>query len=360
MNQSNRSFWLLMFLLIASVNPQLLAQGLNDGPFLTWLSAEKVLLEGICDSRPYAKEINVKNLWNLENPCNGEGVSVVSSPMTSPAGNFNKVDRFLAISDVEGHYQELLTLLKNQAVINARNEWIWGNAHLVFIGDMVDRGEYVTEVLWLIHKLEKEALKAGGQVHYLLGNHEKMALEGDSRYLNPKYEEVEKVLDRPYKDFFKADTELGRWLRSRNVMLKLNDTLFVHGGLASKFASLKMSLENVNQATRMGLNDSELASKDAKVKWLLSSEGPLWYRGYFKDEDLKVADIQATLNQFGAARIVVGHTIVPQIESLHEGLVLGIDTSFAKPDRIQGLLFDKGRFWRAGIKGDKTLLPLKN
>ena len=50
----------------------------------------------------------------------------------------------------------------------------------------------VTEVLWHLFGLEKQAAKAGGMVHVLLGNHEIMVLRNNLIEINEKYRKVEK------------------------------------------------------------------------------------------------------------------------------------------------------------------------
>jgi len=50
---------------------------------------------------------------------------------------------------------------------------------LVLVGDCVDRGQEVTQVLWLIYKLEIAAKNKGGSVHFVLGNHEIMNFQGN-------------------------------------------------------------------------------------------------------------------------------------------------------------------------------------
>ncbi len=45
----------------------------------------------------------------------------------------------------------------------------------------------MTECLWLIYSLEEKAKAAGGYVHFILGNHEIMNMQGDFRYVQDKY-----------------------------------------------------------------------------------------------------------------------------------------------------------------------------
>lgn len=332
------------------------AQTLTDGPYVSWLSDEQVLVESICKSKVLNANVTVTAPIKLANPCDGQIVSTIKPAQLPQPDTFTGVSKYMVISDVEGHYEELLTLLRNQKVIDENGEWIFGSAHLVFLGDMVDRGDKVTEVLWFIHRLEADALKAGGRVHFILGNHEKMILEGDVRYVNEKYKGTEALLGREYTDLFAKDSELGRFLRSRNTLIKINDTLFVHAGLSPELVQKDLGISEINRLVRQGLWDSATKKTDSRIEWLLSSKGPLWYRGYFKDSELSVDAIDSVLKIYGAKRVAVGHTIVPKIEFMHEGKVIAVDTSFSDIRKVSALLFEGGRYYQAHIKGSKELI----
>lgn len=343
--------WLTLLTAGLSAAPDLL----TDGPYVLWNSDGSAQVEAVCDSKIKTGEIPSSKV--LSHPCSAKVLSPLVGVHNPPPDSYNAVDRIFALSDVEGHYDDLIVLLRNHDILDSDLRWNFGTGHLVFLGDMMDRGDQVTEVLWLIYRLEGEALAAGGRVHYVLGNHEKMNLEGDLRYLNPKYKQVSKILGRSYDSLYGANTELGRWLRSRNAIVKLNDMLFVHGGLAPDLPSYARDIRSINQGIRMGLKDPASES-DPNIGWLMSSDGPLWYRGYFKDQDLGPAEIRATLWTFQAKRIVVGHTIVPQVDFLHDGAVIAIDSSFAKTQNIQALLIDSQGAWRAAIDGRRQALQL--
>ncbi|RZA16714.1 MAG: hypothetical protein EOP10_24090, partial [Proteobacteria bacterium] len=326
-------------------------------PYVRWLSANKAELLAVCDGEAVQTSLIVADHTPLKHPCSSEVLTTLSdSAIVAPRSSFEGIEKFFAVSDVEGHLQNFTSILQNQRIIDKNNRWIFGKGHLILLGDMVDRGEFVTEVLWMIHRLEGEAQRAGGRVHYLIGNHELMTLEGDTRYLNEKYLNSTKALRLDYKELFGPQTEFGRWLRTRNVIVRINDTLFVHAGLEPKFFSSNLSLTDINSKTQQGMVDPELEKSDKDVEYLLNSKGPLWYRGYFKDLGLTGKEIGVVLNRFDAKRIAVGHTIVPEIESRYEGLVIAIDTSFSKKAKVQGLLFDQGQFWRASLSGARDPL----
>ncbi|MCK7530014.1 MAG: hypothetical protein MZV63_02625 [Marinilabiliales bacterium] len=78
-------------------------------------------------------------------------------------------------------------------IIDRNLNWKFGRGHLVYLGDAHDRGDMVTEILWHLFSLERQAAKAGGMVHFVLGNHELMVLDGDLRFINPKYRKVEAI-----------------------------------------------------------------------------------------------------------------------------------------------------------------------
>ena len=105
--------------------------------------------------------------------------------------------KLLAVSDIEGNIEHLIQFLQFHKVIDMQYNWSWGTNHLLFNGDSVDRGDKVTELLWFMRKLQQQALKAGGIVHVVLGNHEAMILADDIRYTHPKYKFVAKRMGIP-------------------------------------------------------------------------------------------------------------------------------------------------------------------
>ena len=82
-----------------------------------------------------------------------------------------------AVGDVHGCLEQLLALLEREGLIDARHQWAGGNAHLIFLGDYVDRGPDGIGVIEAIMRLETEASVAGGLVTGLLGNHDVILLQ---------------------------------------------------------------------------------------------------------------------------------------------------------------------------------------
>ncbi len=80
-----------------------------------------------------------------------------------PPVNDSKYKRILAIGDVHGKFQALKSLWKKLSVTD--------QDLIVFVGDYVDRGEGIAEVLtWIIEQSKKSNFK------FLRGNHEQMML----------------------------------------------------------------------------------------------------------------------------------------------------------------------------------------
>ena len=116
----------------------------------------------------------------------------------------------------------------------------------MIVGDVFDRGDKVTETLWALFKLEKQAKAAGGKVHLLLGNHEFMILHGDIRYINPKYRFTTGSFGIEYPKLYDQHTVMGRWLRSKNISTVINGIGFVHGGYSQELLNKESSLKVLN------------------------------------------------------------------------------------------------------------------
>ncbi|HYD72205.1 MAG TPA: metallophosphoesterase, partial [Candidatus Binatia bacterium] len=95
------------------------------------------------------------------------------------------VERIVAIGDLEGAYEKWLDMLRTAQLIDAEGDWSGGRAHLVQLGDVPDRGPNSRAIMDHLMRLERQAQRAGGRVHALIGNHEAMNVEGDLRYVHP-------------------------------------------------------------------------------------------------------------------------------------------------------------------------------
>jgi len=256
----------------------------------------------------------------------------------------------------------------------------------------------------LLMRLEDEALTAGGRVHVLIGNHEVMNLIGDLRYVSEQeyaafaaeespqqrerwfkaylrnragddetIEEHRRAFDEKsppgffaHRNAFASEGRYGRWLLSKSIIIVIDGTAFVHGGISTLVGEI--GLQGVNETLHdkvavyvsqvetlveagillptdryrdhPALLDGVTAAPDvdaaivAAVKYLNESEvyaehGPFWYRGNVACSELIEADrLQTSLQAIGARRVVIGHTPTPGRRVLERlgGRVFEVDT----------------------------------
>ena len=175
--------------------------------------------------------------------------------------------------------------------------------------------------LWLIYKLEQEAAAQGGRVHFILGNHEEMNLRGDERHLKEKYQWLARELGVQYYELFSNYAELGQWIRTKNSVEKIGNTLFVHGGISYLVDDSGLTLKQINRTVRRYIGIAEI---DEAGELLMGNNGPLWYRGYFGG-NITQRHIERVLQTYQAEQMVVGHTMVPDVVSLFEERLYAID-----------------------------------
>lgn len=267
---------------------------------------------------------------------------------------FSGASKLYIISDIEGNFAAFKQLLLAGGIIDADFNWTFGNGHLVLTGDFVDRGSMVNEVLWLIYSLEDKAKAAGGYVHYILGNHEIMNLNGDLRYVHAKYMESAGLLREGFTSLYGEDAELGRWLRSKNVMEKINDILFVHGGVSAPVNRMDLSTTRLNKLVRPHYADSLMEFKNPNLDTLYSDLGPFWYRGYYKTNPSSEEEtINNTLRLYKVKKIATGHTVVADtISVLFGGRVINTDVHH-QGGHTEALLVENGNYYRVLPLGHK-------
>ena len=274
--------------------------------------------------------------------------------------SWENVAKVAALSDIHGQYDTARKLLVQHGVMDAEGDWTYGEGHLVIVGDIFDRGEQVNAALWMVYKLEHQAREAGGRVHFLLGNHETMILDGDIRYVNRRYLTTQGLLQVSYPDLYGSDTYLGRWLRTRPLTVRINGDVYVHGGISRELARQFPTLAEINDRYYAKLIDHNTAlavHTSPTTKLLEGSDGPLWYRGYFLDRDFTQKDVDRLRKKYEARRFIVGHTSFTAIKSYFKGGVIAVDSSI-KFGSVGELLLIEGDELRRGLI-DGTTAPLE-
>ncbi|AEI68855.1 metallophosphoesterase [Corallococcus macrosporus] len=249
---------------------------------------------------------------------------------------FSGVERVVAVGDVHGDVDALKEVLRLAGIIDAKDRWIGGKTHLVQTGDIPDRGDQTRAAFDLLMRLEQEALAAGGRVHALLGNHEAMNMLGDLRYVSPgemasfadQSPEADSAGSPPglngHRVAYSLQGRYGQWLRRHAAVVRINDTLFVHGGVAPGVPGTDLSALN-----RWVRQDFFPGQPPGGAR---NPQGPLWFRGYALGEEQEAGPaLDAVLQRYGARRMVMGHTTNRdgKVKVRFNGKALLIDTGLS-------------------------------
>lgn len=292
---------------------------------------------------------------------NGKVTSKVLEPtlydtiFTPQKSIYKNVENIAALSDIHGQYDLAIEILKNNGIINSNLDWNFGKGHLVIVGDVFDRGPKINEMLWLLYKLEIQAKEKGGRLHFLLGNHEYMVLHKDLRYVHDRYKIATKLLGLEYDELYSNQTIIGRWLRSKSTIIKINNSIFVHGGVSEEFiAENGIDLSKTNQIMRSSIERSKQEMKSTDFyKTYYGKKSLIWYRGYFYD-NLVDTDISKILTQVNSEHIVVGHCSNKEVVQLYDHKIFGVDSSIKKGTYGELLFIKNNQFYKGTLDGKQV------
>jgi len=308
------------------------------------------------------------------------------------------VNRIIAIGDVHGDYEQLISVLEMSGVIDEKGRWAAGKTHLVQAGDIPDRGPDTAKIIRFFMKLEKQATKKGGYAHLLIGNHEAMNMIGDLRYVhageysaltgkrsqrlrNAYYDrtinwlkknslpEQLPVFDEAYREKFDKrfplgyvehrqiwdkSGEFGKWVKDHNAVIRINDILFVHGGIGPSY--VEESIRNLNKQVSKILSGPVIEGSIVE-----HTDGPLWYRGLANnDEESENLHLEALLALHQVNRIVIAHSVTEgAIKPRFDGRVILIDTGMAAHygSHKAALVIEEG-IYSVIHRGETMKLPL--
>jgi hypothetical protein len=379
--------------------------------------------------------------------------SLSAGPPPSLPASRQSAARIVAVGDIHGAADAFAAILQRAGLIDEKRAWRGGDATLVQTGDTTDRGPQVRAALDLLMALENQAASAGGRVHVLLGNHEAMNMLGETRDATPAifatfadtesgqrreraYAAYARIMSarsaqvgggivqveakdawlaqRPpgyveYREAFGPRGRYGKWLRAKDAVALVGDTIFLHGGLNPDVSPPR--LDDVNRQVRREIklwDDTVSEMVDRKIlaplptqqevvdaaalelrrmaaampagididpadrnlvegmralmqigTWsVVSPDGPLWFRGYASwTPEEGFAKLPPLLARYKAARIVVGHTVLatfritPRFDNRAILIDTGMLSTYFKGGQASALEIQQGRL--TAIYADK-------
>jgi len=322
---------------------------------------------------------------------------------------FDTSARVVAFADVHGAFEDWTAMLRELDVIDQNLDWSGGHTQLVSLGDLIDRGAGSRAVVELLMKLDGQAAEAGGAVHLVLGNHEVMVMTGDLRYVSPaeyaafaadesqadrdalyaqyrrfnaggEEADVRPKFDMQYPHGFVAlkkayapEGALGKWLSRQPFVVRVNEKVYLHGGIASSvseqsIASLNRQMQGeledylasidtlyeagvmplhvdyfdrlaflnaraeefaaANPRTRAPWFDALQTIFDAQQYFVFNDDSLNWYRGSAMCHPYAESfNTERFLKRAGASQLVMGHTPTRgEVSVRMDGLAIRLDT----------------------------------
>ena len=180
--------------------------------------------------------------------------SLVAAPSTSPPEWLvPESTRVIAVGDVHGDVGVLVRTLLMAGLVDAQLQWSGGDATLVQLGDVLDRGDSERECWDLLQRLKSDAPKAGGRVVCMIGNHEAMNVLGDSRRVGVIHRKGETSFGPDREHAWRQGGPLAKELAECPVIAIIGDSVFVHGGLPLDIT--REGIERINKQMRRFLLD---------------------------------------------------------------------------------------------------------
>lgn len=331
---------------------------MKDGPYVLYEGVNGIAYSVSGDvifTKPISKATTA--LLNVQTDLNTPFSVLLKKSLEREPAEYTKPEKILVLSDIEGNFDAFRKLLQGNNIIDENFNWKFDRGHLVFAGDMFDRGKQVTECLWLIYSLEEKARASGGYVHFILGNHEIMNLQGNNRYTEQKYLKNAALLGKSLVQLYSKNSELGEWLRTKNIAEKIGDILFIHGGISRKMNNTSITISEINQLAQTYYDHDLTDYGDERINCIMDpTTSPFWYRAYYDDKKDMPAIIDSTLEKFNVNLIITGHTVVSDTISVHYNRkVINTDTKHAA-GKSEALLFEDDKYFRVNSSGEKILL----
>ena len=254
---------------------------------------------------------------------------------------FNTTNDIIVIGDLHADWPMTLNLFKKLGLCDKNKRWTGGNTIVVQLGDQIDghgrhgnsdaSGEI--QILDFLEDIHEQALMSNGGVYSLLGNHEFMNVSNNLSFVSDN----DLNIQNRDKIFLSGSEIANKWANTRNIIMRINDIIFVHGGLVPENTNFQDQniIDKFNTIARKYLR-GEKTREDSEVnKYLFDYESaPLWNRELGGNPscsrlDKTLENISHNLGE-KVNHIIVGHTVQKTINSKCDNKVFRVDVGLSK------------------------------
>jgi hypothetical protein len=228
-------------------------------------------------------------------------------------------------SDVHGDYQALLKLLAGGGVIDTAHRWKAGDAVLVVVGDLIDKGPDSVDVIRFFIALQSSAAATGGHVIVTMGNHEAQFLadpKNGKATASDGFDPELRAAGLSPESVAAGVGDVGLFVRDLPFAARVGDWFFAHAGNTGGRTLARLSSDLQRGVDAAGFGAPVLSASDSLLEMKLS-QGAFWEAA---------GTPEATLAQWtsalGVHHLVMGHQ--PSAVTFADGVQRKADTIFQR------------------------------
>jgi hypothetical protein len=254
--------------------------------------------------------------------------------------------RVVVIGDLHADIGVAREAFQLAGATSENDDWVGGDLIIVQLGDLIGRSFEEREVLDFILDVREKAKAYGGRVHALIGNHEVFAARLVFNWVDDAafaaYEGIPDLkLNDPYLEGLTSTQRsrgaalmpgghYARQIANFPTVLKLGDTIFVHGSVTPVWA--KYGIDRINEEVSLWLkgHTDEPESSSGKDPGKLDDR-VMWSRQFSDDVDEDDCRLlEESLEILGATRMIVAHTVHEEITPRCDEQVWAVDVGMSR------------------------------
>ena len=203
-------------------------------------------------------------------------------------GIYKATYKIIVLGDVHGDWEATIKALKKGRVIDDTLNWCGGKAHVVQMGDILDRkirGNCLKDedsefkIIDLFLKLMRQAYESGGGFHCIIGNHELMNVTGNFSYVSEMGLKHFENGEEGRKKYFETGGPMCQlFSKYWNPVIKIGKYLFCHGSVSVSIGT-KYNIIQINDLMRRMLMNELNSGEERDVYDLFFDDNAiLWNR----------------------------------------------------------------------------------